>query len=63
MQSITVACEPCRTSSANGVNDAAMKTKIIEWSRRFIQARARGRFQSTRWYSALMPNRPQMPAA
>ena len=39
-----------------------MNTKIIEWSARRIHAAARGD-QVRRWYSALMPNRPQIPAA
>ena len=61
-QSMIVASVPSATSRANGVIEAAMKTKIIEWSRRRIQARARGR-QVTRWYRALMPKSPQIPAA
>ena len=39
-----------------------MNTKIIEWSARRIRADARGD-QVRRWYRALMPKRPQIPAA
>ena len=36
------------TSNANGVTVPAIRKKIIVWSRRRIQRRASGRFQSTR---------------
>ena len=36
-------------STAIGVYVPAMNTKIIEWSARFIQTRARGEVQTCRW--------------
>ena len=43
-----------RASRAIGVYDAAMNTKIIEWSRCFMTRRARSD-QRPRWYAALTP--------
>ena len=40
---IVFASEPESASSATGVYVPAISTKIIEWSRRRIQRRARGR--------------------
>ena len=39
-----------------------MNTKIMEWSARRIHPAARGD-QVPRWYRALTPKSPQMPAA
>jgi hypothetical protein len=46
--STTTCSEPSRTRTPNGVYVPAISTKIIEWSSRRSQARARGR-QVTRW--------------
>src|SRR5437588_9979226 len=56
--SIAFPSVPDRTSTQNGVYVPAIRTKIIEWSSRRIQARAE-RVQVMRWYSALVPSRAQ----
>ena len=52
--SMTTLHTPLSANRHRGVYVPAIRTKIIEWSRRFIRLRA-GSDQATRWYAALAP--------
>ena len=59
---MTLDHHPCSTSSANGVYEPAISTKIIEWSRRFMRTSAAGD-HFRRWYRALAPYMPDSDSA